>query len=320
MLAGGPVVSVVGMVVHPSPPADVPSLIEAYRTVLGGFVDTCDGLRPAEWDLPTACAGWTARDHLAHVVHIEDQLTGGEHPISGWADGSRSEQEEIEVGRPEHVRNSFGVWIEEGVRARAEHSPEDLLAELRGLIDVRVAQMYDPDLELDTSVRSVQGDQMPFGKLTVLRLCDVWVHTQDIRGVVDRPGLLDSPGAVVFTAAVLGALPDVVARRIDPPAGTVVILESTGPVTGRGGVRITTDTDGEQVAHELFTGHVEEHEEGDAPAAEDQPEESVTTISLSTHELTRRAAGRQSTQETAYHVHGDEDLARQVLDALVLTP
>ena len=82
----------------------------------------------------------------------------------------------------------------------------------------------------------------------------------------------------------------------------------------------TTDAEGNSVAHELFTGHVEEHEEGDAPAAEDQPEESVTTISLSTHELTRRAAGRQSTEDTAYQVHGDEDLARRVLDALVLTP
>ena len=320
MLTGGPVVRLARMVVHPSPPADVPSLVEAYREVLGGFVDTCDGLREAEWDLPTACAGWTARDHLAHVVHVEDQLTGGEHPLTGWADGAGRDRAPIGIGSPEHVRHDFGVWVEEGVRARAEHSPEDLLAELRGLIEVRVAQMYDPDLELDTPVRSTQGEQAPFGRLTELRLSDVWVHTQDIRAAVDRPGLLDSPGAAVFTAAVLGAVPRVVARRVEPPAGTVVILESTGPVTGRGGVRITLDADGNCVAHELFTGHVEEAEEGEAPAAEDQPEESVTTISLSTHELTRRAAGRQSTGDTVYHANGDEDLARHVLDALVLTP
>ena len=103
------------MVVHPSPPADVPSLIEAYREVLGGFVDTCDGLREAEWDLPIACAGWTARDHLAHVVHVEDQLTGSEHPLTGWADGPGREQAPIEVGSPEHVRHDFGVWVEEGL-------------------------------------------------------------------------------------------------------------------------------------------------------------------------------------------------------------
>lgn len=307
------------MVVHPPPPADVPSLIEAYREVLGAFVDTCDGLRAAEWDLPTACTGWTARDHLAHIVHIEDHLTGGEHPASGWS-GADAGRPTIEVGRPEHVRNDFGVWVEEGVRARADRSPDELLAELRGLIEVRVAQMYDPDLELDTPVRSVRGEQAEFGQLVELRLSDVWVHTQDLRTALDRPGALDSPGAAVFTAAVLAAVPRVVARRVSPPVGTVVIVESTGPVTGRGGVRITTDADGEPVAHELFTGHVEEHEEGEAGSAEDQPEEAVTTIALSTHELTRRAAGRQSTEDTAYQVHGDEDLARRVLDALVLTP
>ena len=41
---------------------------------------------------------------------------------------------------------------------------------------------------------------------------------------------------------------------------------------------------------------------------------------LSTHELTRRAAGRQSAEETAYQVQGDEDLASRVLDALDVTP
>lgn len=316
------------MVVHPSPPADVPSLIEAYREVLGGLVDTCDGLRPAEWDLPTSCPGWTVRDHVAHVVHVEDHLTGGEHPISGWSE--TVDRPTIAVGDPEHVRSEAGVWIEEGVRARAGHTPEDLLTELRGLLEVRTAQMYDPDLDTDTTVRSVRGGQLAFGELTELRLSDIWVHTQDVRHAVDRPGALDSPGAAVFTARVLAAVPQVVARRVDPPAGTVVILESTGPVTGRGGVRITTDPDGERVVHELFSGHVEEHleepaEEGtaegqDTDPAQEQPEEAVTTISLSTHELTRRAAGRQSTQETAYQVHGDEDLARRVLDALVLTP
>lgn len=316
------------MIVHPSPPTDVPSLVEAYREVLGTFIGTCDGLRAAEWELPTACPGWTPREHLAHVVHIEDYLAGSEHPVSGWSGDDASL--EVSVGSPEHVRNHFGVWIEEGIRARADRAPGELVAELRGLVDLRVAQMYDPDLALDTPVRSAMGEEQDFGTLVRLRISDVWAHGQDIRAAVGRPGALDSPGASIFTAHVLSAVPRVVARRVAPEPGTVVIVESTGPVTGRAGVRIGTDAQGEPVAHELFTGQAEEAEaaasgEGSADAAASADTaapaaDAVTTIALSTHELTRRAAGRQTTEDTAYHVIGDEDLARRVLDALTLTP
>lgn len=303
------------MVVHPAPPADVPAIAEAYQQVVGAFVGTCDGLREAEWDLPTATPGWTVKDHVAHVLHIEDHLTGSEHPLTGWTGVS-----DIAVGSPEHVRNDFGVWIEEGVRARTEVPGPDLVSELRAVAEIRTAQLYGPELDLDSTVRSVMGEDGPLGKLMRLRLTDIWVHGQDIRAALGRPGDLDSPGAAVFTAIVLDAVPRIVLRRVRPEPGTVVIVESTGPVTGRSGVRIGTDADGQPVAHELFTGHAEEREDDGAGEAGTATEDSVTTISLSTHELTRRAAGRTTTADTAYHVIGDEDLARRVLDAVVITP
>jgi uncharacterized protein (TIGR03083 family) len=298
------------MVVHPSPPTDVPSLIEAYRHELTSLVNTCDGLRGSEWDVPTQCPGWTVHDHVAHVVHLEDYLSGSDHPAGG---------EDIRVGDPEHVRNDFGVWIEQGVRARRSVPPEALLAELRTLVEVRTANLYDLDPQLETPVRHVMDQETTFEELARLRLCDVWTHEQDIRHAVDRPGSLDGPGAAQWMSWVLGALPRVVLRRVRPEPGTTVIVESTGPVTGRAGVRIDVDSDGEPVAHELFSGHAESTEDGHGVHDESTPEQ-VTTISLSTDSLARRAAGRVSTQDTAYQVHGDEDLAARVLDALTLTP
>lgn len=301
------------MVVHPPPPSDVPSLIEAYRQVLGTFIGTCDGLREAEWDLPTSCPGWTVKDQLAHVVHVESVLAGAQHPADGW-----TQEQHISVGDPEHVRHGFGVWMEEGVRARSDVSGPDLVQQLRQVGEIRLAQAYDPDLEMDTVVPSTRGAQAPFDQVMARRISDVWVHDQDIRNVVDRPGAQDSPGASVFTAFILASVPELV-LGLDPVPGpgTVVIVESTGPVTGRGGVRVGTDAEGRACAHELFSGHTSA--EDDHPDVGEAPE-AVTTIGLSTHELTRRAAGRQSTEETAYHVQGDEDLARRVLDALPVTP
>jgi len=53
------------------------------------------------------------------------------------------------------------------------------------------------------------------------------------------------------------------------------------------------------------------------PEGEDQLD--VTSIRLTTDALTRRAAGRRTTDEIHYTVSGDEDIARRVLDALVIT-
>lgn len=302
------------MPVQPAAPADVTELVAAYRQTMISFADVADGLREEDWDRPTSLPGWSARDVLAHVVHIEDYLSGSEHPVSGWVEPA----EPVDVGTPEHVRNAFAVWNEEGVRARDDRSPAELVAELRGLVEVRSAIMYDADLDLDTRVRTVRGREGPFGDVTRLRIVDVWMHEQDLRDVVDRPGSLDSPGASQFMELVMDSLCQIVLHRVRPEPGTVVILESTGPVMARGGVRIGSDADGEPVAHELFTGHTTA--EDAEPSVDDESADRTTTISMSTYYLARRAAGRVATADTAYHVVGDEDLAVRVLDALTVTP
>lgn len=302
------------MPVQPAAPADVTELVAAYRQTMISFADVADGLREQDWDRPTSLPGWSARDVLAHVVHIEDYLSGSEHPVGGWVEPA----EPVEVGTPEHVRNAFAVWNEEGVRARDDRSPAELVAELRGLVEVRSAIMYDADLDLDTPVRTVRGREGPFGDVTRLRIVDVWMHEQDLRDVVDRPGSLDSPGASQFMELVMDSLCHIVLHRVRPEPGTVVILESTGPVMARGGVRIGSDADGGPVAHELFTGHTTADDA--EPSVDDESADRTTTISMSTYYLARRAAGRVATADTAYHVVGDEDLAVRVLDALTVTP
>ena len=302
------------MPVHPAVPADVPALIEAYRQTVSSFADVGEGLRPQEWELPTTCPGWTTHDHLAHVVHIESYLAGMEHPGGPASEDAPA----VSVGEPPHVRNDFGVWNEEGVLARRDREPAELLAELRMLMDLRSAAMYTLDLTLETPVRSVMDLEGAFGPVMQHRLIDVWAHEQDIRDAVGRPGSLDSPGASAYVQAILDALPRLVVRRVRPEPGTVVILESTGPVNGRGGVRVGLDAEGTLVGHELFTGHT--GAEDARPSVDDDTHDRTTTIALSTSALARRAAGRVSTEDTAYHVTGDEDLARQVLEALVLTP
>ena len=119
-----------------------------------------------------------------------------------------------------------------------------------------------------------------------------------------RP-LVDSWWLVIL----LTALP-ILAARSGLPVGSTVIVETTGPVQGRGGVRIV-ERDGKPYGEELFSGD---------SYADDAHEGEATTIRLTTEAFTRRGAGRIPTSELRYAVDGDEDLARMLLDAIAVTP
>ena len=165
-----------------------------------------------------------------------------------------------------------------------------------------------------TEQTAVRG---PFGRTTasramMLRASDIWVHEQDIRTAVGRPGDLDSPAAAVFVAAVIRAFPRVVARDAKVPVGHAVIIDVTGPVVARAGARVVLDERRRPFGEELFTG--ESHDEDTASA----PTE-TTSIVMSTDAMTRRAAGRRSVADLVFSVTGDADVAHDVLENLVVT-
>lgn len=290
------------MPIHPAPPEDIPGLVEGFRQTLHAVIDLGHECSEEDFALPTSCPGWSLKDHFSHIAAVEHYLDGGENP-------------DVDVSGLAHVHHEFGAWMEQGVAARRDRPGEWVVAELETLLHNRVATLTDPELTLDSQVRAPRDGTMPLRVLLRLRLNDIWTHEQDIREVLDRIGDLDTPAAASF----IDSLSRAFARQVEGiglPDGHTVILESTGPVTARMGVRVGRDEDGELTRHRLFTGETESG--GDVSThGEDDP---TTTITLSTQALARRAAGRIPTSETAYRVFGDEEIARQVLDALVITP
>lgn len=289
------------MPIHPSPPEDLAGLVDAFRQTVQAVVDLGNSCGPDDFGRDTPCPGWTVQDHISHVAAVEAFLEGGRHP-------------QVDLSDLGHVRHEFGEWMEQGVHARRGTSGREVVAELETLLHNRLATLADPDLTVETVVNAPMDSTLPLAALLRLRVMDIWTHEQDLREVLGRPGGLDAPGACVFLASLEHSFPVLAAKRMDLPEGTAVILDCSGPVTGRIGVRMTHEADGRPWAHALFAGDTET--QPDAPPVEGP----TTTIVLSTDALTRRAAGRRSTGDTAYHVVGDEDLAARVLDALVITP
>ncbi len=282
------------MPLNPAPPEDLDALAEGYAQAVQAVLDLGHSLRPGDLERPTDCPGWTVYDQIAHVTSGEAMVAGEPVP-------------DIDVSAHEYVRHEFGERVEKYVESRRGAPLAELLDELEALLAERLALYRDPSVTLDTPTAG------PFGASTVgallsVRLFDIWTHEQDIREALGRPGDLDSPGAAVTVSWLFDALPRIVARTAGIEPGNAVILDLTGPVVGRAGARVE-ERDGKTIGIPLFTGEPDDH-----------ADVVTTKITMSTQAACRRAAGRRDSADLHVTVSGDEDIARRVLDAMVIAP
>ncbi|GAA4410863.1 maleylpyruvate isomerase family mycothiol-dependent enzyme [Fodinibacter luteus] len=282
------------MPVHPPAPSDLGELVDAYARTVQNVIDLGRTMRPDDATRPTDCPGWTVLDQVAHVASTEAMVAGEPVP-------------DLDVSGHAHVRHEFGARMEKYVESRRGRSLEEVLDELEERLDERL-RVYRSGTEWAST--PVDG---PFGRTTLgdllgVRVFDIWMHEQDIREALDRPGDLDSSAAAHTVSRLFAALPRIIARDAAIEPGNAVVLDLTGPTTGRAGARVE-EQDGRAVGIPLFTGGADEH-----------PDVVTTSLTMSTRVATRLAGGRRAPEDLHVVVHGDEDVARRVLAALVITP
>jgi uncharacterized protein (TIGR03083 family) len=283
------------MPLHPAAPSDTPGLLAAYDQSMRALVDLGSTLREEEWGLPTDCPGWSVKDVLAHVAGLEGWLAGDDVP-------------QVEVPDRPHVANDVDRFIEGFVEVRRPRSGAEVVEELAGILTRRQAQLYGEVQDLDTVIVGAFGPA-PAEQVLGTRILDVWTHEQDVRHAIGRPGNLDTAGAAVAVHRFELGLPRAVARTAGIEPGQAVVLDVTGPLVGRMGVRVEDGADGRPRGVALFSG-----ESSDV-------EVETTTITLSTDAFARRASGRGTTDDVAWTVTtGSEEIARRVMDALPMTP
>ncbi len=174
-------------------------------------------LTPAEWALPTVCPGWDVHDVVAHVLH--DHI----RRISGTRDGYGGAVFENDETLPAFLARANGEFVQ-AQRAASPRMLIDLLAFLGPqLDDVWAGMDLSAPAPLDVSWAQVESTPSPAWLDIAREFTEFWVHQQQIRDAVGRPGG-DSPsllGGVVSTFML--ALP-VALHGLDRPAGTVVEL------------------------------------------------------------------------------------------------
>ena len=242
-------------------------------------------LSDEEWELPTDCPGWTVKDHVSHLIGTERMLQG--LPLS-----------EMEVAPSAHVKNPIGEFNEREVEMRRGQSGSEVLAELEELVDLRLDTLRNAD-----EAYFAQEAMTPTGPGTMLdflsiRILDCWVHEQDIRRAVDRPGHMGGGPAEHTIDRLVRTIPIVVGKRAAAPEGSTTVIEISGPVART----IPVVVEGGRA--KVVDG-----------AAAGMP---IVTVTMDTETFLVLAVGRQTAEQRAGQItiDGDADLGQAIVGNL----
>ncbi len=258
------------------------NVVDKQETQLRALDDLCSSLTPEEWATETECPGWSVQDNLSHIVGTEAMLLGREAPAH-------------EPGEKPWVHNPIGAGNEVQVDFRRSWPPEKVLEEYRQVSEERIKairDMTEEDLQAESWTPIGPGT---VADLLAVRIMDMWVHEQDIRRAIGKPGGLDGPIAEhAFTRHSM-ALPFVVGKKVGAPAGTTVVYE----VTGAAGGTVAIGTDGKR-----------------ASALEEIPDAPTVKLSTDLQTFNQLCCGRGDLIELAGRVtiEGNQDLGRKIIE------
>ncbi|MEU4797008.1 maleylpyruvate isomerase family mycothiol-dependent enzyme [Streptomyces sp. NPDC023327] len=274
------------MSLHPS----LQTYADAWSHSVEAISELVTPLVEGEWNRATPCPGWSVRDIVSHVIGLDCEMLGDPRPIHSLPRDLY------------HVRTEGQRYMEMQVDVRRHHTAPEMTSELEYTIIRRSRQLRNESRDPSTKVRGPLGTERTLEQSMRLRAFDVWVHEQDLRTALRKPGNLDSPGAYVARDLLLQGLAKVVAKEAGAPANSAVVFDVSGPVEFLRTVRV--DAEGK--------GTVD-----NAPSLGP-----LATIALDWETYFRLACGRVSYGAVADRVktEGDHDLAEAILRNFAVTP
>jgi uncharacterized protein (TIGR03083 family) len=252
----------------------------------GSLAEVCHDLSGTEWALATECPGWDVKDQLSHLIGIERALLG--EPVPEW-DGPMGD----------HVKNDFAAMNERWVAVRRAEPGPAVQAEFVEVTRTRLDALAARSEEEWAVVGFSPVGNVPYAEFMEVRVFDSWVHEQDVRLALDRPGGSGTGASAMSLDRVQGAMPFVVGKRAACPDGTVVRFAISGP--GADTRTFTVAVEG---------GRAKPAGDGVTP---------TTTLSLSSIDFVRLGCGRATADrvdaEGGIAVEGDA-AGRRVLNAM----
>jgi uncharacterized protein (TIGR03083 family) len=261
--------------------------VDVWWRAVHDFTTLLEELPEEDWSTPTDLAGWDVRAVASHTAHLESILAG-------------APEETAEVGEPEHVTGLMGLYTEIGVVNRRAASPDQLINEIRSATTARhTALLADPPTDGSARPEVVFGG-VPWSWETLLRNrpLDIWMHEQDVRRAVGRPGNLDTPPAQHTADYLIEAFGYVLAKKAGAAPGTTALLVVEGSAPA--GFTVNDAGRGEPLSW--------------------LPPRADATLTMDREAFIVLAGGRRAPEPGRVAVDGDQELGRRLVDAMATTP
>lgn len=268
--------------------SELSAYVEAWSDSADRVIELGQSLSTDEFLNGTDLPEWSVQDIYAHLAAIEAALAGAPDDAAA-----------LSMMRSAVITPTF---TEMGVEARRGVRADAVIDELATHVDTRRRQLEaEPPGEPDAVASGLPGGlQWDWRTLLRNRAVDMWIHEQDIRRAVGKPGNLDGPGALATVSTFASSMPFVIGKRAEAPAGTVVSLT----VTGDAG----------------FTATIAVGDDGRARHVDEPPDSPHVELATDTETFAILASGRRDPAHMDVKTSGDTEVANRILGSMVLTP
>jgi uncharacterized protein (TIGR03083 family) len=254
----------------------------------------CADLDEGQWKTPVALPGWSVQDCVSHVLGTEASLLGDPMP-------------DVDVSHLGYVTDPFQQIVEVPVEHRRSWPGAEVLDDYRQVIPRRLEQLRAMTTEQFDEVGWTPLGEAPYRSFMGVRVFDCWMHEQDIRRALDRPGHLSGPVVEAALNRFRAAVPYVVGKKAGAPDGATVVFEVTGAEP-----RVWTIA--------VIDGRAKLVGE----TTDERPDGPTATITVPFESFVALGGGRwnagQAREQGGLSVAGDTELAERIVGNLAFTP
>jgi len=261
--------------------------VDVWWEAVDDFTRLLEALPAEAWPTPTDLPGWDVHACAAHTAHLEAVLAG-------------APEETLEVEPAAHVTSLAQAYTEQGVVARRDATPDELINEIRESTTKRRTFLLTDPPDDGAELPPTTPGGIPWTRETLLRNrpLDVWMHEQDVRRAVGRPGGLDSAPAQHTADYLLEGMGMVLARRAAAPPGSTLVVAVEGSRPAAFGVS----------------------DSGRGGPLPELPDDPTVELAMDRESFVLLAGGRRTPDGVQLLVGGDVGLAQRILGAMAITP